>query len=82
MVVRLVDPYIAHAATAEMRCRAKLKFPGDRRAAECNRTSTHVLERDADGKPSMHRNAAGTRVWRRVGYDVEASMAPGTEGQP
>jgi len=76
MVPRLVDPHIAHAATGDMQCRAKLRFPCDRRAAQCDLPAAHVL----DGTP--HTNAKRTRVWKRRGYDVEASFMPGTEGQP
>ena len=82
MVLRIVPPYIAHAATGDMQCRAKLKFPGDKRAAQCALRSGHVTDNAPDGGPSWHKNAAGTRSWRRRGYDTEASFAPGTENQP
>lgn len=82
MVTRIVSPHIAHASTSEMRCRAKFKYPGDPRAVECDLRSAHVIERADDGGPSWHTNAGRTRVWRRKGYDTEASAAPGTEGQP
>ena len=78
--IRLVPAETAHALSyalsGEMRCRAKLKFPGDKRATQCSLHSGHVLDKTA------HINANETRWWRRSGYDVEASIRPGTEGQP
>ena len=76
MVARLVPPYIAHAATGDMQCRAKLRFPFDKKAAQCALSASHVIE----GTP--HLNAKRNRWWKRNGYDVDASFQPGTEGLP
>lgn len=82
MVARLVPPNIAHAASGDVQCRARFRFPVDGRATYCDLSAAHVTERAEDDGPSWHRNAARTRVWRRRGYDTEASYLPGTEGQP
>ena len=78
MPLRIVPAHIAHAASGDMQCRAKLKFPGDDRAARCALRSGHVTDRAADGGPSWHLDESLTRQWRRVGYDTEAMMQPGT----
>ena len=79
--IRIVPAHIAHAASGDMQCRAKLKFPGDDRAAQCALRSGHVTGQASDGGPSWHWDESRTRTWRRVGYDIEAMMMPGTEGQ-